>query len=123
MGELVYGLHATESKRVLQRCAMDRGFVLVLKKPWASSCCSVLTLYMSGYVSLDRPPLGGPSGVFLAVKEVGFKGSHMVLGASKPLEATGKLYLLVSRPVRDLILKVAGNAVPKGQHQGAPEPR
>jgi hypothetical protein len=36
--------------------------------------CSILTLYMSGYVGLDRPPPGGPSGVFLAVKEVDSRG-------------------------------------------------
>jgi hypothetical protein len=45
-----------------------------LKKPWGSSDCSILTLYVLGYVGLDRPPLGGPSGVFLVVKEVGSKG-------------------------------------------------
>ena len=71
---MVYGLHEPESKRVLQRCAMDRGGVLEPKKPWASFDCSVLTLYVSGCVGLVRPPLGGPSGVFLAVKEVSFRG-------------------------------------------------
>jgi hypothetical protein len=45
------------------------------------------------------------------------------LGASEPLEAAGKLCLLVSRLMRDLVGKVAGNAVPKGQRRGAPEPR
>jgi hypothetical protein len=44
-------------------------------------------------------------------------------GASEPLEDMGKLCLLVSRPVRDLVGKVAGNVVPKGQHRGALEPR
>jgi hypothetical protein len=43
--------------------------------------------------------------------------------ASEPLEAIGKLCLLVSRPVPDLVRKVAGNVMPKGQRQGAPEPR
>ena len=74
MGRLVYGLHEPESRRVLQRCFVNHGSVVEPKKPWASSGCSVLTLYVSGYVALDRPPLGGPSGVFLAVKEIGFKG-------------------------------------------------
>jgi len=69
-GEFVYGLRAPESRRVLKRCAMDRGGDLVLKKPWVSSSCSILTLYLSGYVGLDRPPLGGPSRVLLVVKEV-----------------------------------------------------
>ena len=59
---------------VLQQCAVDRGSVLELKKPWASSGYSILTLCMLGYVGLDRPPSGGPSGVFLVVKEVGSKG-------------------------------------------------
>jgi hypothetical protein len=44
-------------------------------------------------------------------------------GVLDPLKAAGKLCLLVSRPVRDLVGKVAGNAVPKGQRRGAPEPR
>jgi hypothetical protein len=35
----------------------------------------------------------------------------------------GKLCLLVSRLVHDLVGKVDGNAMPKGQRQGAPEPR
>jgi hypothetical protein len=74
LGELVYGLRVPESKRVLQRCGMDCGSVVELKKPWASSGCSVLTLYVSGCVNLDRPPLGGPSGVVLVTKEVGSRG-------------------------------------------------
>jgi hypothetical protein len=44
-------------------------------------------------------------------------------GAPVPLEAAGKLGLLVSRPVRDLVRKVVGNVVPKGQRRGAAEPR
>ena len=71
MGELVYGLRAPECRWILQQCAMDRGGVLEPKKPWASFDCSVLTLYVSGCVGLVRPPLGGPSGVFLVAKEVG----------------------------------------------------
>jgi hypothetical protein len=39
----------------------------------------------------------------------------MGLGASEPLEAMGKLCLLMSRLVCDLVGKVAGNAVLKGQ--------
>jgi hypothetical protein len=54
--------------------ALWTAVVLEPKKPWALSDCFVLTLYMSGCVGLDRPPLGGCSGVFLAVKEVGFRG-------------------------------------------------
>ena len=53
---------------------MDHGGVLESKKRWALSGYSILTLYMSGYVGLDRPPLGGPSGVIVVVKEVGFRG-------------------------------------------------
>jgi hypothetical protein len=71
---------------------------------------------------LDQPPPGGHSRVFLAVKEVGFRSGRMGPGASEPLEAAGKLCLLMSRSVRDLIGKVTGNAVPKGQHRGTPEP-
>jgi hypothetical protein len=37
LGEQVYGLHAPESRRALQRRAVDRGGVVELKKPWASS--------------------------------------------------------------------------------------
>ena len=74
MGEQIYGLHAPESRRVLQWCAVDHGGVVELKKPWASSSYSVLTLCMSGYVGLDRPPLGGHYGVFLVVKEVSSRG-------------------------------------------------
>jgi hypothetical protein len=44
-------------------------------------------------------------------------------GAFEPLEATRKLCLLVSRPVHDLVRRVAGNAVPKGHRRGATEPR
>ena len=53
---------------------MDHGGVMELKKPWASFGCSILTLYVLGYVGLDRPPLGGPPGVFLVAKEVSSKG-------------------------------------------------
>jgi hypothetical protein len=56
LGDGVYGLHAPESKRVLQQCSVDRGGVMEPKKPWASSGYSVLTLCVSGYVSLDQPP-------------------------------------------------------------------
>jgi hypothetical protein len=77
---------------------------------------------VSGCVGLDWPPLGGPFGVLLAVKEVGSRGRRVGPGAPEPLEAAGKLYLLVSRPVHDLVRKVAANVVPKGQRQGAPEP-
>jgi hypothetical protein len=38
----------------------------------------------------------------------------MGLGALKPLEAAGKLFLLMSRPMSDLVGKVAGSAVPRG---------
>ena len=74
LGELVYGLHAPESRRALKQCAVDRGGVMELKEPWASFSCSILSLYVLGYVGLDRPPPGGPSGVFLAMKEVGSRG-------------------------------------------------
>ena len=74
LGRSVYGLHALESRRVLQQCSMDRGGVVEPKKPLASSGCSVLTLCVSGCVGLDQPPLGGPSGVFLLAKEVGSRG-------------------------------------------------
>jgi hypothetical protein len=40
--------------------------------------------------------------------------------ASEPLKAAGKLCLLVSCPVHDLVRKVAGNAVPKGQPRAPP---
>jgi hypothetical protein len=52
-GGCVYGLHAPESRRVMQQRPMDRGGVVEPKKPWASSGCFVLTLCMSGYVGLD----------------------------------------------------------------------
>ena len=84
----VYGLHEPESRRVLQRCSVDYGVVVEPKKPWVSSSCSILTLCMSGCVGLERPPLGGPSGVFLVAKEV---GSHVGSGAAKPLEVEGNL--------------------------------
>jgi hypothetical protein len=74
LGELVYGLHTSESRRALQRHIGNGGGVVELKKPCASFGCSVLTLCVSGCVSLDRPPLGGPSGVFLAMKQVGSMG-------------------------------------------------
>ena len=51
--------------------SMNHGGVMEPNKPWVSSGHSVMTLCVLGYVSLDRPPLGGPFGVFLAVKEVG----------------------------------------------------
>jgi hypothetical protein len=102
---------------------VDRGGVVELKNPCVLSSCSVLTLCMSGYVGLDWPSLGGPSRVFLAVKEVGSWGWHVGLRAPEHLEATGKLCLLVSRPVCDLVGKVANNAIPKGQHRRASEPR
>jgi hypothetical protein len=54
--------------------AVDHGCVLEPKKPWASSNYSVLTLFVSGCVDLDWPSLGGLSGVFLVVKEVGSRG-------------------------------------------------
>jgi hypothetical protein len=70
VGELVYGLHALEYKRSLQRRAVDRGVIVEPKKPCVSSSCSVLTLCVSGCVGLDQSPPGGPYGVLLAVKEV-----------------------------------------------------
>ena len=72
----------------MQRRVVDRGSVVEPKKAWASSDYSVLTLCMSDCVSLDQPPLGGPSGVFLVAKEV---GSHVGSGAAKPLEVEGNL--------------------------------
>jgi hypothetical protein len=45
-----------------------------LKKPWASFGFSILTLSVLGGVGLDRSPLGGPSRVFLVVREVGSRG-------------------------------------------------
>jgi hypothetical protein len=60
--------------RVLQWCGVDRDGVVEPKKPWVSFGYFVLTLYVSGYVSLDHPPLDGPSGVFLVVKKVGSRG-------------------------------------------------
>ena len=74
MGVLVYGLHASESRRVLQWHFVDCGDVVELKKPWASFDCSVLTLYVSSCVGLDRPPVGGPFGVFLVAKTVSSRG-------------------------------------------------
>ena len=47
----------------------------------------------------------------------------MGLGDSKPLEAMGKLCHLMSRPMRDLVVEVAANAMPKGQRRGALDPR
>jgi hypothetical protein len=64
LGELVYGLHVPESKRALQRRAVDRDSVVEPKKPWALSSCSI--------------------------RKVAF------------------------------VRKVAGNAMPKGQHRGSP---
>jgi len=74
LGELVYGLLAPESRKVLQRCAVDLGGVLEPKKPWALFSYSILTLYVSGCVGLDQPPLVGPSGVFFMEKKVGSRG-------------------------------------------------
>jgi hypothetical protein len=74
LGRCVYGLHAPESRRVLQQRSMDRGIFMEPKKPWASSGCSVLTLCVLGYVGLDWPSLGGPSEVFVVAKEVGSRG-------------------------------------------------
>jgi len=71
---LVYGLHVLESRRVLLQRSVDRGDVMEPKKPWASSGCLVLTLYVPSGVDLDRPPLGGPSIVFLVAKEVDSRG-------------------------------------------------
>jgi hypothetical protein len=45
-----------------------------LKKPWALFGYSILTLYVSGCVGFNRPSWGGPSRVFLVVKEVGSRG-------------------------------------------------
>jgi hypothetical protein len=59
---------------VLQRRSMDRGDVVEPKKPRGSFGCSVLTLYVSGYVGLDWPPTSASSGGFLVVKEAGLKG-------------------------------------------------
>jgi hypothetical protein len=120
LGERVYGLHPSESRRALQRCAVDRGSVVEPKNPGALSGCSVLTLCVLGCISLDRRPPGRPSGVFSAVKEVDSRGLRTGPGASESLKAAGKLCLLVSRPVRDLVGKVVGNVVPKGQRRGPP---
>jgi hypothetical protein len=53
---------------------MDRGGVVELKKPWASSGCFVLTLCVLGCIVLDRPPPSGPSEVFLVAMEVSSRG-------------------------------------------------
>jgi hypothetical protein len=90
---------------------MDHGDVLEPKKPWASSGYYVLTLYVSGCVGLDRPPVGGPSGVFLVAKEVGSRGRHAGPEAPEPLEAEGKLCLLVSHPGCDPVRGAVGKAV------------
>ena len=50
----------------------------------------------------------------MAMKEVGSRGSRVGLEAPEPLEATGKLCLLMSHPMRDLVEKVAGNVMHKG---------
>jgi hypothetical protein len=71
LGELVYGLHVPESRKVLQQRVVNHGGVVEPEKPWTMFGCSVLTLCVSGCVGLDQPLLGGPSGVFLVVKEDG----------------------------------------------------
>jgi hypothetical protein len=63
-----------ESRRVLQRCSVDRGNAVEPKKPWASFDFSVLTLCVSASVGLDRPPLGEPFEVFLVAKEISSRG-------------------------------------------------
>ena len=75
----------------MQRRSVDHGGVMEPKKPWVLFGCSVLTLYMSGCVSLDQPTIDGPSRVFLVVKEVSSRGYHVGLGATQPLEAMGSL--------------------------------
>jgi hypothetical protein len=92
---------------------MDLGGVLEPKKPWASSGYSVLTLCVLGCVGLDRPPPGGPSRVFLVVKEVGSRGRHVGPEAPEPLEAEGKLCLLVSHPGCDPVGGAVGKAMPR----------
>jgi hypothetical protein len=73
-GSVAYGLHALESRRVLQQRRVDRGDVVEPKKLWASSGYSVLTHSVSGFVSLDRPPPGVPPRSFLAMKAAGLRG-------------------------------------------------
>ena len=91
------------------------------EEAYASSDCSVLTLYVSDGVILDWPPQDVPSRVFFVVKEVGSRGRRVGPEAPEPLEAKGKLCILVSCPVCDPVGGAVGRAMPREWREGAPE--
>jgi hypothetical protein len=64
------------------------------KEAWASSGCSVLTLYVSDDLGLDRSSSGEPSRVFLVVKEVSSGGYRMGPECPTPPEAVGSFVFL-----------------------------
>jgi hypothetical protein len=112
-----------ESRKVLQHCAMDCGGVLEPKKPWASSGCSVLTLCVSGGVSLDRPPPGETFWSLLGGRGGWLQGLTRGPRSLRALGGRGKLYLLVSCPGRDPVGGAVRKAAPRERRRGAHEHR
>jgi hypothetical protein len=101
---------------------MDLDIVVESEEPWASFDYSVLMLWPSGVVGLDRPPPGMPSGGFLGGEGIRLEG--LTERAPEPLspEAGEGICPFVSRPMRDFVEGVGDSAVPIGQHQRVPEP-
>jgi hypothetical protein len=82
------------------------------KEAWASSGYSVLTLYVSDGVGLDRPPLGETLWSLLGGEAVRLQG--LTFGPRSPKASGGhwKLCLLVSRPRHDHVGGAVGRGTP-----------
>jgi hypothetical protein len=83
---------------VLPWRSVDRCGVVESKKPWASPGCSVLTLCMSGYVVLDRPPPRWTFWSLVGGERGSLQGMTHGLGSHQAPGGRGELIFLCHAP-------------------------